>query len=68
MERLSVQTSMNSRNKDPTKMYYEGTHFVDHASSMIDMYHHISLGSPDTIRSTDFYELKSEELGIQVKY
>ena len=48
----------NTRGKeDPQKMYRGGTVFVDHASGVIKINHHVSLGASDTVRSKELHEL-----------
>ena len=47
-------------------MYCSDTVLVDHASSVIIIYNQISLGSTNTIRSKDIYELQASELGIRL--
>ena len=48
-------------------MYCGGTLFNDHASSKIDVYHQVSLGASDTIRSKELYEQKAEEVGVKIQ-
>ena len=56
----------NTRGKeDPAKMYSGGTLFNDHASSQIQVYHQVSLGLSDTIRSKEQYELEGEASGVK---
>ena len=58
----------NSRGrKDPHKMYCGGTVFVDYVSGVITIYHQVSLGASDTIRSKILYELWALQHGITIK-
>ena len=55
----------NTRGReDPAKKYCGGTLFNDHASSKIDVFHQISLGASDTIRSKELYEQQAEEVVV----
>ena len=45
-----------------------GTLFVDHGSSKIDIFHQVSLGTSDTIRSKELYEQAAAESGVQIKH
>ena len=55
----------NTRGReDPHKMYYGGTLFNDHTFSKIDVYHQVSLGVSDTIRSKELYEQKAAEVVV----
>ena len=57
----------NSRGKeDPHKMYCGGTVFFNHASGVIKIYHQVSLGASDTVRSKELHELWALEFGINV--
>ncbi len=57
----------NTRGKeDPQKMYCGGTLFSDHASSKINVFHQVSLGATDTVRSKNLYEQESAEMGVKV--
>ena len=57
----------NTRGKeDPQKMYCGGTLFSDHASSKIDVFHQVSLGTSDTIRSKNEYEHQVAEMGVRI--
>ena len=47
--------------EDPAKMYCGGTLFNDHASSKIDVFHQVSIGASDTLRSKGEFEQKAEE-------
>ena len=44
-----------------------GTVFVDHVSGVIKMYHQVSLGASNTIRSKDIYEIWESEYGVSVQ-
>ena len=52
--------------EDPKNMYYGGTVFVDHASSLIPIYNQVTLGASDTIYSKKLYKLKTSEMRIKV--
>ena len=57
----------NTRGReDPQKIYCGGTLFNDHASSKIDVYHQVSLGASDTVRSKHDYEQRADEVGVKV--
>ena len=57
----------NTRGKeDPQKMYCGGTLFSDHASAKIDVFHQVSLGASDTIRSKNEYETQAGEMGVRI--
>ena len=57
----------NTRGKeDPQKIYCGGTLFSDHASSKIEMYHQVSLGATDTVRSKNLYEQEAAEVGVKI--
>ena len=47
-------------------MYFGGTLFNDHASSQIQVYHEVSLGTSDTIRSKQQYELEAGSAGVKI--
>ena len=53
--------------EDPLKIYTGGTLFVDHATRYVKIYNQVSLGTTDTVRSKELYELHIWELGIKVK-
>ena len=61
---------LNTRGKeDPHKMYCRGTLFNDHDSSNIDVYHQVSLGDADTMRSKHLYEQHTDNIGVKfIKY
>ena len=42
--------------------------FVDHRSSKIDVYHQVSLGALDTIRSEKLYEQSAAESSVQIQH
>ena len=44
-----------------------GIVMVDHASGVIKIYHQVSLGASDTVRSKEVHELWALEYGINVK-
>ena len=48
-------------------MYYEGTIFVDNATSKIDIYHQLSLGGSDTVCNKELYEQKEGEHGVKMQ-
>ena len=50
--------------EDLAKIYCGGTLFNDHASSKIDVYHQVSLGASNTIRSKGLYKQQAEEVEV----
>ena len=58
----------NSRGReDPHKMYCSGTVFVNHTSGVITIYYQVSLGTSDTVRSKEIYELWALQHGVTIK-
>ena len=65
---VSVQSNMsvikgilsNTKGKeDPQKMFCGSTLFIDHVLSLISIYDQVPLGTSDTIRSKELYELNA---------
>ena len=52
--------------EDHHKMYCGGTLFNDHVSSKIDVFHQVSLGSTDTVRSKHVYEQRAADVGVKI--
>ena len=51
-----------------TEKYCGGTLFSDHASSKIDVFHQVSLGATDTVRSKNAYEIQAAEMGVRIQH
>ena len=57
----------NTRGReDPHKMYCGSTLFNDHASSKIGIFHQVSLGDPDNVRSKHVYEQRAADVGVKI--
>ena len=54
--------------EEPHKMYCGGILFVDHASGMVQVFHQISLGASDTIRSKEYYETQAHDMEVKIKH
>ena len=47
-------------------MYCGGTLLSDHTSYKINVFHQVSLGAADTIRSKNLYEQEAADVGVRV--
>ena len=60
------KTPKHKREGGPRQDVLWGNPDNDHTSSQIQVYHQVSLGTSDTIRSKQQYELEAEAAGVKI--